>query len=34
VGNEPHTCRGRRDCRSAVRGADLAGRVPGAPAAL
>jgi hypothetical protein len=34
VGNEPHACRGGRDCRSMVRGADLAGRVPGAPAAL
>jgi hypothetical protein len=34
VGNELHACRGGRDCRSTARGADLAGRVLGAPAAL
>jgi hypothetical protein len=34
VGNEPHACRGGRDCRSMARGADLASRVPSAPAAL
>jgi hypothetical protein len=34
VGDEPHARRGGRDCRSTARGADLAGRVPGAPAAL
>jgi hypothetical protein len=34
VRNEPHARRGGRDCRSTARGADLAGRVPGTPAAL
>jgi hypothetical protein len=34
VENEPHACRGGCDCRSTARGADLAGRVPRAPAAL
>jgi hypothetical protein len=34
VADEPHARRGVRDCRSMARGADLAGRVPGAPAAL
>jgi hypothetical protein len=34
VGNEPHARRGGRDCQSTARGANLAGKVPGAPTAL